>query len=65
MEELHSLDSNDCLSTIADLLDVSSEIEDDNIMQFLLSLVHDHIEVLDSGDEDYTESLERLTEWIE
>ena len=63
-EHRHGLDSYDCLSTIADLLDVSAEIEDDETMSFLLSLVHAHIEVLDADDEDDAELLERLKEWI-
>ena len=63
-ENLHGLDSYDCLSTIADLLDVSAEIEDEDTIEFLLSLVHAHIEVLDADDEDDAELLERLKEWI-
>lgn len=64
-EKEYGLDSTQCLSTIADLLDVSSEMEDGETIERLLSMVHEHIEVLDNEDEEDADILERLQEWLE
>lgn len=64
-EEEYGLDSRQCLSTITDLLYVSSEMEDEETIERLLSMVHEHIEVLDNEDEEDADILERLQEWFE